>query len=70
MVKTSAAWLIDQCGWKGKRDGDAGTYEHHALVLVNHGQASGEQLWNYAQQIMQSVAERFGIDLEAEPRII
>ncbi len=69
-VKTSAGWLIDQCGWKGKRDGDAGTYAKHALVLVNHGNASGADVWRFAQGIIASVQDKFGITLEAEPRVI
>lgn len=69
-IKTSAGWLIDQCGWKGKREGDAGTYDKHALVLVNHGSASGEQIWNFAQSIIASVQDSFGITLEPEPRVI
>lgn len=69
-VKTSAGWLIDQCGWKGKRNGDAGTYAHHALVLVNHGNASGAQVWQFAQDIIASVQDKFGITLEPEPKVI
>ena len=69
-TKTSAAWLIDQCGWKAHRVGDAGIYEKHALVLVNHGSASGQELWGLAEQIIQSVQDKFGIVLEAEPRVI
>lgn len=69
-VKTSAGWLIDQCGFKGYRKGDAGVSEKHALVLVNHGKASGEELWQVAEDIMQSVHDKFGIQLEPEPRVI
>lgn len=69
-IKTSAGWLIDQCGWKGFRAGDAGVSEKHSLVLVNHGKASGADLWKIAEDIMDSVAEKFGIQLEPEPRII
>ena len=68
--KLSAAWLIDQCGWKGYRDGDAGVSAEHALVLVNHGHATGLQLLGLARRIAASVRERFGIDIEPEPRII
>ncbi len=68
--KLSAAWLIETCGWKGFRDGDAGVAAQHALVLVNHGQATGPQLLALARRIAASVQERFGVKLEPEPRII
>lgn len=68
--KLSAAWLIDQCGWKGYRDGDAGVAASHALVLVNHGQATGAQLLDLARRIAESVRTRFGVSLEPEPRVI
>ena len=68
--KLSAAWLIDQCGWKGHRDGDAGVAATHALVLVNHGHATGQQLLDLARRIAASVHERFGVALEPEPRVI
>jgi len=68
--KLSAAWLIDQCGWKGHRDGDAGVAASHALVLVNHGQATGAQLLDLARRIADSVRSRFGVSLEPEPRVI
>lgn len=69
-VKVSAAWLIEQCGWKGKRQADVGTFAKHALVLVNHGKANGAQVWQFAQQIIASVQDTFGISLEPEPRVI
>ncbi|KAG1650481.1 UDP-N-acetylenolpyruvoylglucosamine reductase [Nymphon striatum] len=69
-MKTSAAWLIDQCGWKGFREGDAGVSEKHALVLVNYQKATGAELWTVANNIMTSVADKFGIKLEPEPRVI
>ena len=53
--KLSAAWLIEQCGWKGYRDGDAGVAAAHALVLVNHGHATGAQLLDLARRIAGSV---------------
>ena len=68
--KLSAAWLIDSCGWKGHRDGDAGVAETHALVLVNYRNATGAQLLALAHRIAGSVHERFGVVLEPEPRII
>ena len=68
--KLSAAWLIEQCGWKGHRDGDAGVSDAHALVLVNHGKASGAQLLALARRIAGSVHERFGVTIEPEPRIV
>ncbi len=68
--KLSAAWFIDRCGWKGQRDGDAGVAPTHALVLVNHGHASGRQLLELAHRIADSVRERFGVSIEPEPRVI
>lgn len=69
-AKLNAAWLIEQCGWKGFREGDAGVSGQHALVLVNHGQASGRELLNLARRVSRSVAAEFGIELETEPVII
>jgi UDP-N-acetylmuramate dehydrogenase len=68
--KISAAWLIESAGFKGIRDGDAGISNRHALVLVNHGQASGAQLWALAQRVMTGVHEKFGVWLEPEPVVI
>jgi len=68
--KLSAAWLIERCGWRGHREGDAGISAQHALVLVNHGDASGAQLLGLARRVAQSVEERFGVRLEPEPRIV
>ena len=68
--KLSAAWLIEACGWKGHRDGDAGVSAQHALVLVNHGHATGAQLLDLARRIVASVHAKFGVLLEPEPRII
>ncbi len=68
--KISAAWLIEACGWKGYRDGDAGVAPSHALVLVNHGSATGAQLLDLARRISASVLEKFGVPIEPEPRLI
>lgn len=68
--KLSAAWLIERCGWKGFREGDAGVSENHALVLVNYGKATGAQIWSLAQRIRDSVRIEFGVSLEPEPQII
>ena len=68
--KLSAAWLIEAVGYKGWRQGDAGISKRHALVLVNHGQADGAQLWALAQRLQTAVQQRFGVRLEPELRII
>ncbi|MEN4952711.1 UDP-N-acetylmuramate dehydrogenase [Stenotrophomonas sp. TWI819] len=68
--KISAAWMIESCGWRGYRDGDAGVAPSHALVLVNHGQATGEELLALARRISASVLEKFGVPIEPEPRLI
>lgn len=68
-MKLAAGWLIEQAGWKGYRDGDAGVHKLQALVLVNYGQASGEQLHELAQKIQDDVLERFGVELEMEPNL-
>lgn len=69
-VKLSAAWLIDYLGYKGVQEGSVGTYNKHALVLINYGGASGTQVWNFAQKIITHVQQVFGVTLEAEVRII
>ncbi|HYM86122.1 MAG TPA: UDP-N-acetylmuramate dehydrogenase [Pseudoxanthomonas sp.] len=68
--KISAAWMIEHCGWKGFREGDAGVAATHALVLVNHGSATGAQLLSLARRIAGSVQQRFGVVLQPEPRVI
>lgn len=69
-TKISAGWLVENANWKGKRTGDAGVYENHALVLVNYGSATGRQIHNLAKQIKLSIRDKFGIKLEEEVNIM
>ncbi len=69
-VKVPAAWLIEQCGWKGKRVGRTGAHEQHALVLVNYGGARGTEIWRLAENIRESVLDKFGIALVPEVNVI
>ncbi|HOX46455.1 MAG TPA: UDP-N-acetylmuramate dehydrogenase [Myxococcota bacterium] len=68
-VKLAAGWLIERCGFKGARRGDAGVHSGQALVLVNHGQARGQELLALADEIRAGVAARYGVRLELEPRV-
>ncbi|MEX8546348.1 MAG: UDP-N-acetylmuramate dehydrogenase [Mucilaginibacter sp.] len=68
-IKLAAGWLIEQCGWKGKVVGQTGTYKNQALVLVNHGNASGAEIFALSSQIIDSVYNKFGVVLQREVNV-
>ncbi len=70
MTKIPSAWFIEQCGWKGKKVGNVGCHEKQALVLVNHGGASGSEIKTFAEQIILSVQQKFNVTLVPEINIL
>ena len=69
-VRVPAARLIDTCGWRGHRSGDAGVWPRHALVLVNHDRATGREILDLAHRVRDDVAGRFDVELQLEPTVL
>lgn len=70
LIKIPAAWLIEQCGWKGKTLDNIGVHKHQALVLVNYGNGEGKKIWELAMNIQSSIKDKFDITLQPEVNVI
>jgi UDP-N-acetylmuramate dehydrogenase len=70
LIKIPAAWLIEQCGWKGRTIDNIGVHKHQALVLVNYGNGDGKKIWQLARDIQSSVKEKFDVELQPEVNVI
>jgi UDP-N-acetylmuramate dehydrogenase len=68
-IKVPAGWLIEKCGWKGRRIGDLGIHPEHSLVIINYGEKDGSVLLNLAEQLKRDVLAQYGVTLEVEPRV-
>jgi UDP-N-acetylmuramate dehydrogenase len=70
LLKIPAGWLIEQCGWKGKIIGNTGAHKSQALVLVNYGNATGNEIWQLAIDIQKSIEEKFGVLITPEVNVV
>ena len=69
-IKVPAGWLIEHAGWKGRKQNEIGVHPRQALVIVNYGNPSGKAVFDFSEQIIKDVAEKFGITLEREVNLI